>query len=389
MPDSFYSSIAPVDDFILLAKPESYVSLPADWCIVVADVANSTGAIAEGKYKAVNTVGVAVIAAATNEVRPLEVPYVFGGDGALVCVPGEFTDAMRRALAATAAMARESFDLELRAAVVPAAYVRAEGYDVRVARHRVSQHYVQCALFGGGTEFAERALKKGELPEEYLVPADASMHADYSGIECRWKEIPSPRDETVAVIVDATAGPDRALEVYNHVMLRVGDIYGTADQCNPVTEEGLGVTLSSALLQTESRLRTWGASRVNKLAYAIKQRVDVLVGSLLLWLGVRVGDVEWSRYKRDVVANTDFRKFDGCLRFVLAGSAEQRSALEHFLTQREAAGDLVYGVHVSTAAVMTCLIEHRQSAHVHFVDAAGGGYASAARALKAKDAPSN
>ena len=382
MPQSFYSAIAPVDDFVELAKLESYVSLPSDWCIVVADIANSTGAIAEGKYKAVNTVGVAVIAAATNAVRPLEVPYVFGGDGALVCVPDEFADAVRRALAATAAMAHESFDLELRAAVVPANYVRAEGYDVLVARHRVSQHYIQCALFGGGTEFAERALKKGELPEEFLVPADASMRANYSGLECRWKEIPSPQDETVAVIVDATVGPDRALAVYNHVMERIGEIYGTADQCNPVTERGMGVTLSSGLLRNESRLRTWGTGRVNKMAYVIKQRIEVLVGWLLLRLGVRVGDVEWSRYKRDVVANTDFRKFDGCLRFVLAGNTDQRSALEDFLTHREAAGDLVYGVHVSTAAVMTCLIEHRQSAHVHFVDAAGGGYASAAKAMK-------
>lgn len=63
MSDSFYSAIRPVDDFEAFVRPESYTRLPDDWSLVVADIVDSTGAIEAGEYKAVNTVGVSVIAA--------------------------------------------------------------------------------------------------------------------------------------------------------------------------------------------------------------------------------------------------------------------------------------------------------------------------------------
>jgi hypothetical protein len=211
---NFYSSIQPVEQFSDLARPESYVPLPNDWWIVTSDVADSTGAIEAGNYKAVNTVGVSVIAATTNVVKPVKVPYVFGGDGSIVCILESSVPEVRHAVAATIAMADQSFGLRLRSAVVPVAYIREQGHDVQVARHRVSPHYVQCALWGGGSEFAERSLKMGDLPHAYLVQSDPMAVADYDGLECRWSEVPSSRDETVSVIVDATAGPEEAFQVY-------------------------------------------------------------------------------------------------------------------------------------------------------------------------------
>jgi hypothetical protein len=82
------------------------------------------------------------------------------------------------------------------------------------------------------------------------------------------------------------------------------------------------------------------------------------------------------------VATTDFRKFDGSLRLVLSGTAAQREKLTRYLEERRALGELCYGMHVARSAVMTCLIDDRQGEHFHFVDGAGGGYASAAVALK-------
>ncbi len=328
-----------------------------------------------------NTVGVSVIAATRNVVRPQKVPYVFGGDGGLVCVPEAAVPEVRDAVAATIAMSGQSFDLELRAAVVPVAYLREQGYDVQVARHRVSPHYVQCALWGGGSEFAERSLKKGDLPEAYFVRSDSAAVADYDGLECRWSEVPSPRDETVSVIVDATAAPEDAFELYQRVMARIGEIYGEADQCRPVNEDGLRTTLSSASLRNESRVHTWRTSRLPRFACVVRLRLKVIAGWFMMALGHRSDDVDWGGYKRDVVANTDFRKFDGSLRLVLAGDQDQRTALEDYLGGLRRDGEVAFGIHVARSALMTCLIETRQSAHFHFVDG-GGGYAAAAKALK-------
>ena len=382
MPDSFYSAIRPVDDFESLVRPESYTPLPDDWSLVVADIVDSTGAIEAGEYKAVNTVGVSVIAATVNALRPIEIPYIFGGDGALVCIPGHAGPTVAPAVGSTIAMARQSFGLELRAAIVPVAYLRGSGHDVLVARHRVSPHYVQCALHGGGAEVAERGLKDGDLPEPFLVAPDPSLDADYSGLECRWGEIPSPRGETVAVIIDAAGESGRSLEAYGPIMDRIRSIYGDAERCRPVTDGGLRVSLAGSILGNESRLKNWKDRPLVRLGHALRLRIQVMVGWVLLRFGVRRGDVDWGTYKADLVSNTDFRKFDGSLRLVLAGGAAQREELEEYLSDLQRRGQVAYGIHVARSALMTCLIEQRQSAHFHFVDASGGGYAAAARALK-------
>jgi hypothetical protein len=62
--------------------------------------------------------------------------------------------------------------------------------------------------------------------------------------------------------------------------------------------------------------------------------------------------------------------------------------LERELTQRLGAaaanGILRYGLHRQDAAMMTCFTPSvMRSDHVHFIDGARGGYASAASALKA------
>ena len=380
--DSFYASIAPVDSFEQLAQGTSYAPLPGDWWIVAADVQNSTAAIDGGRYKHVNTVGVSVIAAVRNVARPVEVPYVFGGDGAVVCVPERFVPECRRALAATIAMAQASFDLTLRACVTPVSWVREHGLDVLVARHRVSAHYVQCALFGGGAAHVERGLKRGGLPQDFLVTPDAAATADYAGLECRWSEIPSPHDETVAVIVDAVGPRGTALGTYREAMERIRRIYGEADDCRPVAEAGLRVTIRRAVLDNEIGLNTWRRGAAGRWLARLRLRRDVLIGWLLLRFRLRIGDTDWGTYKTDLVANTDFRKFDGSLRLVLSGTEAQRHELEAYLDDRRSAGRLVFGVHVAKAAVMTCLIEERQGAHFHFVDGAGGGYAAAALAMK-------
>ncbi len=382
MSESFYSAIEPVDDFEALVRVESYTRLPDDWSLVVADVVDSTGAIEAGEYKAVNTVGVSVIAATVNALVPVEIPYIFGGDGALLCIPGRAAHEVTLAMSATTAMARESFGLELRAAIVPVSHLRESGHDILVARHRVSPHYVQCALHGGGAEVAERSLKAGELPPEILIAADSAADADYSGLECRWGEIPSPRGETVAVIIDAVAESGGTLEAYGPIMDRIRAIYGDADRCRPVTEGGLRVTLSRRILGNELRLQGWRNGLVERWSRGLVLRFRVILGWFLLRFGVRSGEVDWGSYKADLVSNTDFRKFDGSLRLVLAGSSDQREELEEYLEGLRRRGQVQFGIHVARSALMTCLIEHRQNAHFHFVDASGGGYAAAARALK-------
>src|SRR5579872_4062312 len=132
--DIFYGDIPVFRGFTRLMDPSLYSPLPDDWTIGVADIVESTRAIAANRYKAVNMAGAAVIAAVTNALEGREFPFVFGGDGASFAVaPGDLERA-REALAATARWVRDDLDLVMRVALVPLTAIRAAGFDVRLAR---------------------------------------------------------------------------------------------------------------------------------------------------------------------------------------------------------------------------------------------------------------
>jgi len=60
--DTFYGGIPVFRGFGRLMDPAVYSPLPDDWSIGVADIVESTKAIAEARYKAVNMAGASVIA---------------------------------------------------------------------------------------------------------------------------------------------------------------------------------------------------------------------------------------------------------------------------------------------------------------------------------------
>src|SRR5262245_2680363 len=123
-PDRFYERLPIFREFTRLMEPALYQPLPDDWMVGVADVVQSTKAIAENRYKAVNMAGAAVIVAVTNALNDREFPFVFGGDGASFAVSAADADNARDALAATAAWVRDDLELSLRVGMVSVGEIR-------------------------------------------------------------------------------------------------------------------------------------------------------------------------------------------------------------------------------------------------------------------------
>ncbi|MBD2113024.1 DUF3095 family protein [Nodosilinea sp. FACHB-141] len=121
--DTFYADLPPLKQFLELANPQNYVEAPNDWYVLITDVVDSTQAIARGQYKEVNVLGASSIMAVLNATAPLEIPFVFGGDGALLLVPPGAVQAAREALLGVRALAHGSFGLDLRVGIVPLAAV--------------------------------------------------------------------------------------------------------------------------------------------------------------------------------------------------------------------------------------------------------------------------
>jgi hypothetical protein len=377
--DSFYGTIPVFRGFSNLMDPKLYVRLPDDWAIGVADIVESTRAIAAQRYKAVNMAGASVIAAVTNALEGREFPFVFGGDGASFAVAPSDVAAAREALAATAAWVREDLDLAMRVALVPVAAVRAQGLDVRVARFGPSANLSYAMFSGGGLGWAEAAMKRGE----FALPAAApGTQPDLSGLSCRFEEIPSRHGVMLSVLVLPARGADAA--TFRRTIEDILDLVERSpDAGRPVPAGGPPLRWPPQGIEYEARAARGGS--------LLKRRLFVL--GLTLWaytvmrLGIKVGNFVPKNYVQQVVENSDFRKYDDGLKMILDCTEELERALTERPEAAASAGILRYGLHRQDAAMMTCFVPSvMRSDHVHFIDGARGGYATAATALKASAA---
>jgi hypothetical protein len=374
---SFYQDIPVFYGFDRLMDPALYVALPDDWSIGVADIVESTRAIAEQRYKAVNMAGAAVIAAITNALEGREFPFVFGGDGASFAVAPDDLDRARDALAATATWVKSDLDLIMRVALVPVKDIRAQGLDVRVARFGPSKNVSYAMFSGGGLGFAEAAMKRGEFT---VKEAPSGTYPDLSGLSCRFEEIPAARGLILSVLVAPTLGSDPS--AYRGVIEDlIALIESSPDAGRPVPAGGPALTWPPAGLGYEIRAGHGAHSLSRFRLWVISRTLFVYV---LMRFGISVGGFVPKTYVQQLVENSDFRKYDDGLRMVLDCTPDIERALGQLLIAAASAGTVRYGLHRQDAAMMTCFTPSAiRSDHVHFIDGARGGYASAATALKA------
>jgi hypothetical protein len=264
----------------------------------------------------------------------------------------------------------------MRVALVPVAAVRAEGLDVPVARFGPSPNLSYAMFSGGGLGWAEAAMKRGEFA---VVAAPPGTQPDLSGLSCRFEEIPSVRGLILAVLVVPAQGADpsafrKAIEDI------IALVEKSPDAGRPVPPGGPPLRWPPQGVEYETRAARGGS--------LLKRRGVVL--AITLWayvimrFGIKVGNFVPKTYVQQVVENSDFRKYDDGLRMILDCTPELERALTQILVAAAANGIVRYGLHRQDAAMMTCFTPSvMRSDHVHFIDGARGGYASAATALKA------
>jgi Protein of unknown function (DUF3095) len=377
--DRFYGSIPVFHGFGSLMDPALYSPLPDDWSIGVADIVESTKAIAQARYKAVNMAGAAVIAAVTNALAGREFSFVFGGDGASFAVSPDDLERARDALAATASWVKDDLDLGMRVALIPVAAIRAQGLDVRVARFGPSPNLSYAMFSGGGLGWAEATMKRGE----FAVPvAPSGTQPDLTGLSCRFEEIPSARGVILSVLVMPTAGADPAAfrKLIEDIIALVER---SPDAGRPVPPGGPALRWPPAGVEFEARAARGGPLFMRR-AFVL---ANTLFAYLVMRFGISVGGFVPKTYVKEVVENSDFRKYDDGLRMILDCTVELERALTQRLARAASTGIARYGLHRQDAAMMTCFAPSvTRSDHVHFIDGARGGYASAATALKAMTA---
>ena len=370
----FYADIVPFTKFPDIMDPKRYRPVPADWMIGLTDVFYSTQAIARGRYKAVNAVGAAVLAALSNALPGRAFPFVFGGDGASLAVPGSAVRSVRETLARTAAWSEDELGLSLRIGLVPVTAIRDAGFDVRVARFAASNAVSYAMFAGGGLAWAEARLKEGRFWVPRAAPGE---HPDLGGLYCGFAPITARRGVILSLIAVPVGDETAFATLVAEVLTRLD---ATEDAGRPLHEEG--------------PLPAWTGGGVEGVATGIQGRFSPLArprivlhavtARLLFAAGIPLGGTHSPRYRRQLARNTDFRKFDDALRMTVDCTPAIADAIETLLDAARQAGVCRFGTHRQDSANLTCFVPsmHRDD-HVHFVDGAAGGYAAAAAKLKA------
>ncbi|ANH02655.1 DUF3095 domain-containing protein [Shinella sp. HZN7] len=373
--ESFFRALPVFVDFAGVADSTNYRALPSDWTLATADIVDSTGAIEAGRYKAVNMAGASVISAILNAVGNNDLPFVFGGDGALVAVPPSGAERARNALSAVQNWVRNELGLTLRAALVPVAEVVAAGLEVRVARFQVTPDVSYAMFAGGGSSWAEARMKEGRFA---VPPALPDAHPDLTGLSCRWNPIRSRHGDIVSIIA-LPAGRNNAQAFETLVLEIVALAGGEEREGHPIAPEGPQIGLSGAGLSAETRAAAKGR-RLRQWFVILGQH---LLTASLYRLGLTLGRFDPKAYRQDVARNADFRKFDDGLKMTIDIDATRFRQIEARLEQAASAGICHFGLHRQDSALMTCIVPTAlQRDHMHFIDGAAGGYAMAATRLK-------
>ncbi len=371
---NFYEQIVPIHNISEIADQSSYTEIPDDWLIALTDIRGSTVAIQKGRYKDVNALAAASIAALLN-IIPHDIPFVFGGDGATALVPPETREEVRRALIATQRLAEDQFGMQLRAGIVPVKDVLQAGYTMRIAKLKMSDNFQQAIFTGGGLTHAENMLKDPAFVDQYQFTGDERFEADYTGFECRWNAIPSPYDETVCLMVNVI-DPDsnRRIQRYQDIIHWIDANYGDSQKRHPIDSKRMTLAFNPLHFRTEARIR----QRAVTLRKLLRYTWVVMKGRIAIWFSIG----RWGTYKNFVMEATDNEKFDDTLRMTISGTHEQGEALKEYLEALHQQRVLAYGIQTSRHCLMTCIVFDHFGRQVHFIDGSNGGYALAALQMK-------
>ena len=229
---------------------------------------------------------------------------------------------------------------------------------------------------GGGLAWAERAMKAGQ----FAVPASApGVRPDLSGLSCRWNDIPASRGVMLSLVLAPVRQGDPAFRKLVEALL--ADLEKSADVTRPVPDEAPGVGWPPPGLDLEARATRKAGEWL--LLTRLRVALATLLAFVVMRLGIRIGGFDPAVYRRDVVANSDFRKFDDSLRMTLDCTPDLADEIERRLAQARRDNVARFGLHRQSAALMTCIVPSiAQSDHFHFVDGASGGYTLAARQMK-------
>ncbi len=383
--ESFYDSLPIHENMDELLAAEHLQPLPHDWHILMTDVRGSTRAVTNGEYREVILLGASTIISVVNAVGKVDIPFAFGGDGAVLCVPQSLQIDAFDALLGLRNLARQRFNLDLRVGSIPMHEIAKSGHRVLIGRYKLSEHNELAVFGGGGIDYADSLLKRQKSTNGITLEKKEIPPPSLNGLECRWQPVKSNQGLFLCLIVRALSEIEQDRDqVFQKLLCHMREIYTVVQLERPVEPSNLKLSLQKRWLLSETRARTKRKSLWIYWCYLLFLRGQILLGMFLMRFNIRINNFDWGSYRAALAKNTDYRSFADVYAHVLAGSEEQHRKLERYLEKQYRKGILAYGIHQSEYALLTCHITQYSGKHLHFLDGGEGGLTFAAAAMKKK-----
>ncbi|MEZ4886811.1 MAG: DUF3095 family protein [Chitinophagales bacterium] len=362
----------------LLGNEHLFSQVPEDWHMVVLDIEKSTQAVKNGFHKDVNLTATGGIIVVLNKLKTidknLKIPYFFGGDGATFVLPNSFLEEILAVLENYRHHVKKNMHLNLKIGSFPVKEVYRQNRTIRIAKFDLNAQLTVPIVLGTGLKYAEGIIKSLFVDEtenhKQLTPVNLE------GMECRWQEIdpPYPEERIVCLLVNC---PNDVLQgkVYQHIIAKINAIFGTYEERQPIS------TIKLKLDLTLQKIKEEMYARIGKynFAYLIKNWLITIFGKYYF-----IYFEEGRAYLQKVSELSYTLMIDGTLNNVISGTQQEIDELVVFLDKLEAKGKIRYGIHTTHASIMSCYVEDRKEAHIHFVDGTEGGYTAAAEMFKGK-----
>lgn len=372
--ENFYTTLKSFKDYGNFLDNDNYQRVPSSWWILLTDVKNSTKAVAEGKFRDVNMVGALAITAVENAIKE-KVPFVFGGDGSTILVPEHLKDRAIKCLQKAIYLSQEMYGLELRVGALPVSDVESEDSFIEVSKYELSEGNYIAQFRGGGLVVAESLVKANN--SKYLL-SSITESPDLTGLSCRWEPVQHNQGNILTVIVQNRT---KNFELYSSMVKRIELILGhSLKESSPVRNDNLKVKFPPSTLHLEVKTV---ANKENYWKNYIRLWIVNAIAYIIVKNNIEIKTFSTKKYKKEMVLNSDYKKFDDSLRLVIDCTLDQKRQIESLLKNYEEECKVYFGTHSSSSAVLTCFVKTDQD-HLHFIDGSDGGYTQAASQIKKK-----
>ncbi|GIX42043.1 MAG: hypothetical protein KatS3mg129_1776 [Leptospiraceae bacterium] len=374
----FYKNLPVINDFKEIYNLNLYKKVPEDWYLFLCDIENSTDAIKKGKYKEVNMSTVFCIVAITNLLNTLEFPFIFGGDGVTFLIHKDYFEKAKKQLSSVKNLIKNLFNLNMRIGFISVSELYQKGYDLKIAKYKVSDCYKQALILGSALFYFEKEIKNNH----YLLEEDSNVNVDLSGFSCRWEDIPTTKEEQLALIIE-TVEPEDYITL-KEILNKIYEIYGNDENWHPVSINKMNLVPSTSnTIDIEAQVTgnpkfSW----FRKILILIELKLVAFFSKLPFKIGIKINNQDITQIKVMNYVSSDFRKLENSLKLIINTSKEEKQKLLEYLEKLRKDKKIYYGYYSDYKAHITCAVFPKKNQDVHFIDVVNGGFTLASLMLK-------